>query len=458
MSKEEIIKKTTQRYEDAYARKTGKSKAALKEAAKYLPGGDSRITTFFYPHPLFMDRGSGCRFNDLDGNEYIDFHNCYTALIHGHAYPPIVKAVSEVLGRFAPSIGAPTTLITRWAETICRRVESVNTVRFCNSGTEAALLAIRTAREFKKRDKILKIEGGYHGSYDSVVHPPNAPGLPKSIRNDQIMVPFNDMEAAEKAIRKNKHDLACLIVEGIMGAAGQIPPQEGYLEFLRQVTQENDVLLILDEVMTLRLDYGGLQRLHKIKPDLTMLGKIIGGGFPVGAWGGREDIMELFDPIKGQSLIQESPGLPANAKLFHGGTFNANPVVATAGRIMLEDLTPEHVAHINQLGESLAAGVRKVFKTLKIKAQITGFGSLQNLHFTPEPVVDFKTAQTSQKELMHLVHMGLLEKGILLPARGLFVISTPMTQKEVDVAIQAMDDIMTDLKPTIEKAWPEWVG
>jgi glutamate-1-semialdehyde 2,1-aminomutase len=226
---------------------------------------------------------------------------------------------------------------------------------------------------------------------------------------------------------------------------------------LRKVTEENDVLLILDEVMTFRLSYGGLQQIYKIKPDLTMFGKIIGGGFPVGAWGGREDLMELFDPIKGQSLAQESPGLPANAVLFHGGTFNANPVVATAGRIMIDDLTTEQIRRINQLGESLAIGIRNVFKKLGIKSQISGIGSLQNLHFTSEPVVDFKTAQSSRKELMHLVHMALLERGIFLPARGLFVLSTPMTQKEIDFAIEAMDDCMTDLKPTIQKVWPELI-
>jgi len=458
MNTQQVIKEATRKYEDAYMKKRSKSREALEAATKFLPGGDSRIATFFYPYPIFLDKGNGCRITDVDGNEYIDFHNCYTALIHGHAYPPIVAATRDVVGRFATSLGAPTTLITELAETICKRVKSVERVRFCNSGSEAGMMAMRTARAFTGRNKILKIEGGYNGAYDTVVHPPNATGLPKSVQVDQLTVPFNDKEAAERVIHENKDELACMVVEGMMGAAGQIPPQNGYLKFLRKITEENDVLLVLDEVMCFRIDYAGIQGIYGIKPDITMFGKIIGGGFPVGGWGGRKDIMELFDPIKGKEFIQESPGLPAMARLFHGGTFNANPVVATAGRIMLEHLTVEEIARINQLGESLAAGIRNIFSTLKIKSQVTGLGSLLNLHFTQESVMDFKTAQTGRKELMHLVHLGLLERGIFLPARGLFALSTQIGEKEIDVAIKAMEDVMTELKPIIEEAWPELIG
>lgn len=446
MTREEIIRRVTKKYDEAYIKKTTKSQAALNSAAKVLPGGDTRITTFFYPYPVFLDRGGGCRVTDVDGNEYIDFNNCYTALIHGYAYPPIVEAIKEVIGRFGTSVGTPTTLITEWAETLCRRVDSVEKVRFCNSGTEAGMMAIRTARAFTGRNKILMIEGGYNGAYDTVIHPSNAPGLPKSVEADQLNIPFNDKKAAENGIQKYKDQLACLIIEGMMGATGQIPPKDGYLEHLWKLTQENGVLMILDEVQNFRLDYGGIQHMYGIKPDLTMFGKIIGGGFPVGAWGGREDIMEMFDPTKG------------GPRLFHGGTSTANPMVATAGKIMLENLTIEEIARINELGKSLATGIRNVFIKLKLKAQVTGIGSLQKLHFTPEPVVDFKTAQTNRKELLHLVHLGLLERGVLLPRSGLFALSTPMTEREIDIAIRAMDDVMTELKPIIEQAWPEFMG
>ena len=455
MTREEVIQEATEKYDEAYSRRTPKSRAALFEAAKVLPGGDSRTATFFYPHPIFLAGGNGCYVRDLDGNDYIDFHNCYTALVHGHCYTPVLEAIKEVVNTIASGVGAPTTLITEWATTLCRRVDSLEKIRFCNSGTEAAMMAIRTARAYTRRDKILKIEGGYNGAFDAVVHPPDALGLTKSIQAEQLTVPFNDADAAERIICDNKDDLACMIVEGMMGAAGQIPPKEGYLEHLRNVTRENGVLLVLDEVMCFRIDYGGIQRIHGIKPDLTMFGKIIGGGFPVGAWGGREDIMQLLDPLKGRTLVQTKAGTPAVAQIYHGGTFNANPVVANAGRIMLEKFTPEEVAKINKLGESLAVGIRNVFARLKIKGQVTGIGSLQNLHFTPERVVDYKTAQTSQLQLMHMVHLGLLQRGIFLPARGLFALSTPMTEKEINVVVKAMDDIMTELKPLIEQVWPE---
>ena len=215
------------------------------------------------------------------------------------------------------------------------------------------------------------------------------------------------------------------------------------------------MLFVLDEVMCFRLDYGGIQHIYEISPDLTMFGKFIGGGFPVGALGGRQEIMAQFDPIKGQTLNQASPGLPAMAQIFHGGTFNANPVVATAGKIMLEHLSAEKITRINRLGERLGVGIRNVFARLNIKAQVTGIGSLQNLHFTPEPVVDFQTAQTGRKQLVHLVHLGLLKRGIFLPARGLFNISTPMTEKDIDTAVVAIDDVMTEMKPLIEQVWPD---
>jgi glutamate-1-semialdehyde 2,1-aminomutase len=213
--------------------------------------------------------------------------------------------------------------------------------------------------------------------------------------------------------------------------------------------------LVLDEVMSFRLADGGLQQVHAIDPDLTLFGKFIGGGFPVGAVGGGQEIMAQFDPIKGKSLDQASPGLPATATIFHGGTFNANPVVATAGKIMLEHLSAESIARINRLGERLAVGIQDVFARLKIKAQITGIGSLQNLHFTTAPVVDFRTAQTGQKQLMHLVHLSLLKRGIFFPARGLFNISTPMTERDIDTAVGAMDDVMTEIRPLIEQVWPK---
>jgi len=451
MNKEATLREEIKKYRDLYINRTPKSWEALKAASKFMPGGDTRGASFFYPYPLFLDNGHGCRVTDVDGNEYVDFHNCYTASIHGHAYPPIVEAVTRVVTRFATALGGPTSLLAEWAETICHRVDSVEKIRFCTSGAEAGMMAIRTARAFTGRDKILKIEGGFNGLYDPIFSPINAPGLPKSVQADQLAVPFNSKEIVEKAISENRNELACVIAEGVMGVAGQIPPKEGYLEHLQKVCQDNGVLFVLDEVMTFRLDYGGLQSLKGIKPDLTMFGKIIGGGFPVGAWGGRRDIMELFDPTKGQDPL----ALTTTARVLHSGTFAANPIVATAGKIMLDDLTIKEIARLNQLGDTLAAGIQTIFNKLKIKAQITGIGSMRSLHFTPEPVVDFKAAQTGRKELMHLVHLGLLKRGIYLPSRGLFALSTPMTEREIHTAIGAVEEVMNELKSLIERVWPE---
>ncbi len=455
MTGKPTIEELTEKYDNAYRLRTPRSRESMEMAARFLPGGDSRITTFFYPYPLVLESGKGCRVVDVDGNEYIDFHNCYTAAIHGHAHRPVVSAVQEVMETIGFSVGAPTALIAKWAEALCRRVSSVERVRFCNSGTEAVMMAIRTCRAFSKKDLILKPEGGYNGSYDAVVYPPDVPGLTHWNRSEQLLVPFNNEDALQEAVRENKDRLACVIIEGIMGAAGQIVPKPGYLAFVRKVTQEAGVLMVLDEVMTFRLDYGGIQRAYGIEPDLTVFGKFIGGGFPVGAWGSREEIMDMLNPVIGRLASADSVGLPATAHVFHGGTFNANPVVATAGRITLEHLGEPVIARLNELGERLAKGIREVFRKLGLRAQLTGLGSLWNLHFTPEIVVDFKTAQTSAKDLMHLVHLGLLERGIFLPARGLFALSTPMTEREIDTATAAVGDVLRELRPAVEILWPE---
>lgn len=443
MSSAELLRKVTERYENAYRKRTAKSREALERARKYMPGGETRATTFFWPYPIWIEKADGYSITDVDGNGYIDFHNCYTALVLGHANPKVMAAVRKQLLKGTVH-GALMPIVIRWAELICQRVESIEKVRFSNSGTEAVMMAIRAAREFTGKDKIVKIEWGYYGTYDPVVYPSAAPGLPKSVLADSITVPYNDKEAAERVIVQNKDQLAAMIVEGMMGSAGQIPPKDDYLNFLREVTAANDVLLILDEVQCFRIDYGGAQRIFGIKPDLTVLGKMIGGGFPVGATGGREDIMNLFSPE-----VQ---------RISHSGTLNANPVTATAGVATLEQLTADEIARINGLGESLAEGIREVLTKLNIKGQVTGQGSLQNLHFSQIPVIDGKTAKkVANQDILHLLHLALMERGIFVPARNLFVISTPMTEKEIDMAIKAVDDALNELRPYIEQLWPELI-
>jgi len=364
----------------------------------------------------------------------------------GHGNPKAMEAVRNQLKKGTVH-GALHPIVVRWSEMICERVESIEQIRFAASGTEAVMVGIKAARAFTGRDKIVKIEEGYCGDYDPVVNPSNAPGLPKSVLADSITIPFNNKEAAEKAIIENKDQLAAVVAEGMLGKTGQVPPKDGYLSFLREVTAANNVLLILDEIQCFRIDYGGVQHIFGIKPDLTALGKLIGGGFPVGAIGGRADIMNLFSPE-----VQT---------IFHSGTFTANPVTAVAGVATLEQFTATEIARINRLGESLADGIRKVFAKLNIKGQMTGRGSLQNLHFSLVPVVDGKTVEEGRKvykDILHMLNLALLERGIFSSEKGLFCMSTPMTEKEIDMAVKAVDDALSELRPYIEQVHPELVG
>jgi len=443
MSREKLLADVTKKYEDNYRKRTPKSRATLEAARKYMPGGDTRTSIWFEPYPFWIDKAEGCRFTDVDGNECIDFHNCYTTMILGHANPRVVAAVREQAAK-GTAMGALIPTVVRWSELVCNMVPSLDKVRFGNSGTEVVMMAIRLARGLSGKDLILKTDGCYHGSYDPVVYPSDATGISKGNRMESIVVPYNDKEAAGKAILENKDRMAAVIVEGAMGAAGMIPPRDGYLEFLRRITAENGVFFILDEVISLRLAWGGIQSIYGIKPDLTTMGKIIGGGYPVGAIGGREDLMQQFSPEV--------------RKVYHAGTLNANPMTATAGAATLEQLDAGVIDSINKLGESFADGVRAVFKKLNIKGQVTGMGSLQNIHFSDKPVVNGKAAREANKDLLHLFYLGMLERGCFSAARGLYAMSTPMTQPEIDTAVKAVDDLMTELKPAIEDIWPEMIG
>ena len=443
MSSEKLSAEVKEKYENTYRKRTPKSQAATKKAEKFMPGGQTRRGTFYPPYPIWVDKAEGCKLTDVDGNEYIDFHNCYTTMIVGHGNPKVLEAIRQQLLK-STADSTMSLPVIHWAELMCQRVKSVDEIRFTNSGTEGAMGAVRGARGFTGKDKIIKIEGCFHGSWDPTVYPTKALGLPQSILGDSILIPYNDEKAAEKAIVENKDQLAALIIEGQMGVAGQIPPKKGYLSFLRKITAENNVLLILDEVQSFRLDHGGLQHAEGIKPDLTVFGKIIGGGLPAGAFGGRKDIMELFSPWTN--------------KISHTGTFSGNPVTASAGIATLELVTPEAIARLNKLGDDLATGLRKVFAKLNIKGQVTGIGSLKNIHFSPVPVVDGRTGAEANKDIIHLLHLALMERGIFIASRGMFDTTIPMTDKEIDIAIKAVDDSLTEMLPYIQQLWPELIG
>jgi glutamate-1-semialdehyde 2,1-aminomutase len=450
MSKEELLAEYTQKVEEAYRRRTPKSRQAVEEwASKYIPSGDYREGSWLEPYPTVMVRGDGCYLYDADGHSYIDFSNNWTALVLGNNPPQVLEAIKEQVKK-GLAAAAPTESVYQWAQMICERVASVDRVRFCCTGVEAVMFAIRGARAYTGKDKILKMEGNYHGTYDPVepdVGWQMLPiGLPKSVEQDVLVTRFNDKEAAERIIKENKDELAAVIVEGIMGAGGLIPPKDDYLKFLREVTTANNVLLIVDEVISFRLAIGGAQQIYDVKADLTVFGKTIGGGLPVGAFGGRQDIMEVFSPKR------ERPA-------HHTGTFAGNPVGAAAGIAGLKEMTKEALDRINSLGDLLAEGIQRVLSDLKIKAQVTGYGSLHQIHFTPEPVTHAAVSLITQdRNISRLFHLAMLNRDIFAAKRNAYHVSTPMTQSEIDKVVTAIADALSELKPFIKEIAPQLLG
>jgi glutamate-1-semialdehyde 2,1-aminomutase len=429
-----------------YQAKTTRSRALFEEAQRVLPGGNTRTTVFVDPYPFYVVRGAGSRIWDADGTERLDFNSNYTSLILGHAPADVVAAVREWAER-GLSFPGPSEPELRLAQELCRRVPSCAQVRFTNSGTEATMMAIRAARAFTGRAKMAKFEGAYHGGHDwaqisiapsldaagSRKRPKAVPvgaGIPDAVLKQVVVLPWNEPEAALKLIEKHARDLACVITEPMQTAAGMIVAKEGFLQALREVTARHEIVLILDEVITFRLAPGGMQSLVGITPDLTTFGKIIGGGLPVGALGGRADIMAVFDPRGGKPRVS------------HGGTFNSNPVTMAAGLATLKALAPEAYTHLERLGERLRERVRKLLRSRHEKAQITGLGSLFCLHWTPKRIVDYRSSRPLDPDRPVRTYIGLLNEGILLTQRGMGAVSVPMGDAEIERFVAALGRVL----------------
>ena len=450
MSREELLVEYSRRFEETYRRRTPKSVHLIEGfARKYCSDGDYRQVPWYDPYPVVMARGDGCHLYDVDGHSYLDLSNNWTAGVLGINPPKVLEAIREAQKQYGLAMAAPTESVYQWAQMICERLPSIEKVRFCCTGAEAVMFAIRGARAYAGRDKILKMEGCYHGTYDPIEQELGwrslPPGLPKSVEKDVLVTPFNGKEAAERIIRENKEELAAVIVEGVMGAAGMIPPEDDYLKFLQQVTTENNVLLILDEVISFRIATGGAQQIYNVKPDLTVLGKSIAGGLPAAAFGGREDIMAVFSPK------QKRP-------VRHGGTFIATPATAAAGIAGLREMTKEALDRINALGESLAEDVRRVLADLKIKAQVAGYGSLHQIHFTPEPVTNAAVSANQDMDIKQLFHLAMLIRGMFTQKRVQYNVSMPMTQTEINEAVAATADGLSEVKPLIKEVAPQLIG
>ena len=421
---------------DRYMASTPKSREVLAEAAKYLPGGSTRGAQYFPPYPFVAERGEGLYMYDIDGNRYLDYVINATSLILGHAHPRVVKAIQDKAD-FGTAFSVPTEDQTRLARILCERIPSLERVRFTNSGTEGTLMAIRAARAYTGRHKIAKFEGAYHGSHEYVqvsVSPPAASldpngttgvpeydSLPPSVLEDVVVLPYNDLATSERLLRENKDDLSCLVMEAISSSFGYLPSEKEFLQGIRDVTEELGIILIFDEVQSLRVAPGGAQELLGVTPDMTAMGKIIGGGTPVGAFGGREDLMALYDPTEN------------GPTLAHAGTFNGNPLTMAAGRVVMEELTPEVYARMSDLGDSLRAKLRAVFDEMEVPVQVTGIASLFGIHFTSEEITDYRSTLTGDKALNQALFTGLLNEGVLLGG----ALSALSEEEHVDTLVDA---------------------
>ena len=367
-----------------YADARPNSRRLHTEACKYMPGGDTRTATFFLPFPNFIKYGEGAYMYDEDGFKLLDFQNNYTSLIHGHAHPETVEAVQEQIAK-GSAYTAPFEKQIELSKLLTQRFPSVDMIRYTNSGTEANMHALRIARAYTGKAKIIKTEGGYHGTtdvFEASVDPnikkagtldqikviPESRGVSENALKDVLVVPFNDIKRTRKMIEEHHREVACIIIEPIMGSAGQITPDLEYLRFLREITTQYHIVLIFDEVVTGRLSLGGAQKFYGVTPDLTTMGKIIGGGTPVGAFGGKQEIMQMYDPRE--------------KKMYHSGTFNGNAVTMTAGLATMKAYNQEAVDYVNDLGVLFKEGVLKIYEKLGLNMKISGAGSIYNILFT----------------------------------------------------------------------------
>ena len=425
-----------------------RSKELQNEAARYLPGGSSRGAAYFDPYPFFVERAEGQHVYDVDGNRYLDFMLNATTYVLGHANPQVVEAVQEQAGR-GFSHSTPTEAQVLLAKMLCDRVPSVEKIRFTNSGTEGTLNAIRAARAFTGKHKIAKFEGGYHGNHEYVsvsVNPPLGrldpsgptaipewPGQPPSILEDVVVLPYNDLEASERIVHAHKNELACVIMEPVSSNFGYVPARPEFLRGIRDLTTELGVVLVFDEVQSFRLSTGGAQELFGVTPDITAFGKSIGGGLPVGAWGGREDLMALFDPTHGPVIS-------------HSGTFNGNAMTMVAGEATLAQLTPEVYRRMNSLGDTLREKLGAVFAELEVEARVTGIGSLFGTHFTSKEVTDYRSFVRSDQKMRRGLFTGLLNEGVLLQAKSFGALSALTTEAEIDTLVDATRRVVQRIK------------
>jgi glutamate-1-semialdehyde 2,1-aminomutase len=424
-----------------------RSAQLFARACAALPGGNTRHSVYFPPYPIYAVRGQGCRVWDADGVERIDMMNNYSSLIHGHSHPAIVKAITQQAARLT-SIALPTEPEIELAELLVARLDAVEQVRFCNSGTEAVLFAIKAARAFTGRPLIAKIEGAYHGSGETAAvstspmppewgdakHPSSVQdkGSASGVAQDVVVLPMNDLENGRRILREHGPRLAGVLIDPLVKNLGFLAATPAFLAMVREELDQCGGLLIFDEVYSLRMGFHGAHSTLGVRPDLIALGKIIGGGLPIGAIGGRKDILtELFDPQKG-------------AKLNHAGTFNANPLTMAAGLAAMTHFDQPAFDRLSGLGQRLRDGLREALKQSGQAGIVTGTASLTGLFLIDRPIENWRdlvamiAASPTVMKKSELLFHHLLNNGIIIGAQGFFVLSTAITEAEVDHAIDAV--------------------
>ncbi len=423
-----------------------KSLAAWQKAQQLIPGGvNSPVRNFSKVggHPRFIARGEGSKIYDIDGNEYIDYVASWGPLVLGHAHPNVVEAISAAAAH-GTSFGAPTTLETELAEIIVNAVPSIERVRLVNSGTEATMSAIRVARGYTGRDKILKIDGCYHGHVDYLLAKAgsgvatfglsDSGGVPEDFARNTLTVPFNNPDAVREAVEANSDEIACLILEPIMGNMGIVPPRDGYLNELREITEQHGIVLIFDEVITgFRVAYGGAQTRYNVTPDMTCLGKIIGGGLPVGAYGGKQEIMQCVAP---------------EGDVYQAGTLSGNPLAVTAGITTLKKLTePGVYEQLESRAAALADGLADATEKHGIDAWHSRVGSMLMLYFTPETVTDADGARTADIERYRKYFWGLAERGVYVAPSQFEAgfVSCVHAEDDINKTVQAATQVLANL-------------
>ena len=414
-----------------------RSEKLFAAASRILPGGVNSPVRAFKSvggTPLFIVRGRGAQIEDADGQKYIDFVMSWGPLIHGHAPKGLLKALADAASR-GTSFGAPTELETRLAQRVAMLMPSMERVRFVSSGTEAAMSAVRVARAATTRDKIVKFEGCYHGHADAflvqagsgamTLGVPTSPGVPASVTRDTLLARYNDLGSVQRAFDGHRGQVAAIVVEPIAGNMGLVTPRDGFLAGLRAICDREGALLIFDEVISgFRAATGGAQQVFGVRPDLTCLGKIIGGGLPVGAYGGRADIMELVAPA---------------GPVYQAGTLSGNPLAMTAGLWCLSELSPGLYRHLAKLGAQLTAGLAEAARDAGVALQVNGFGSLLTPFFTSQPVRDYQTALTSDTAAYGRFFRGMLARGVYAPPSQFeaWFLSGAHTARDIEKTVRA---------------------